>query len=37
VKQNGQIIPHNIAFGGILRVAQPKKAEGALAVARQKR
>jgi hypothetical protein len=25
VQQNGQLIPHNIAFGGILRVVPPKK------------
>jgi len=25
VKQNSQVIPHNIAFGGILRVMPPKK------------
>jgi hypothetical protein len=27
IKENGVTIPHNIAFGGILRVSKPKKAE----------
>ncbi len=33
VKQDGQLIPHNIAFGGILRVVPPKKDQGQTAVA----
>jgi hypothetical protein len=36
VKDQGQIIPHNIAYGGILRVVPPKKADNALAAANKK-
>lgn len=36
VKQNGQVIPHNIAHGGILRVVPPKKPETSVAAAGKK-
>jgi hypothetical protein len=36
VKENGQVIPHNIAHGGILRVVPPKKAETTVAAEAKK-
>jgi hypothetical protein len=36
VKQIGQVIPHNIAHGGILRVVPPKKSETTVAAAVKK-
>ncbi len=33
VPQNGQVVPHNIAHGGILRVVPAKKPDGGLATA----
>ena len=36
VKQNGQVIPHNIAHGGILRVVPPKKTDNTVATAAKK-
>jgi hypothetical protein len=36
VKDQGEVVPHNIAQGGILRVVPPKKAETKVAVADKK-
>jgi hypothetical protein len=36
VKENGQVIPHTIARGGILRVVPPKKTEAKVAAAEKK-
>ena len=36
VPQNGRVIPHTIAAGGILRVVPPKKAEARVAAAEGK-
>jgi hypothetical protein len=36
VPQNGRVIPHTIAAGGILRVVPPKKAEASMAAAEGK-
>jgi hypothetical protein len=35
IKQNGQLIPHTIAPGGILRIVPPKKEEGKVAAAQK--
>jgi hypothetical protein len=37
VKQDGHVIPHTIATGGILRIVQPKKQEAKVAVAEGKK
>jgi hypothetical protein len=37
VLQNGQVIPHTIAQGGILRIVPPKKADSKVAAAEQKK
>jgi hypothetical protein len=37
VKEHGQIIPHNLAFGGILRIVAPKKQEEKTVAATDKR
>jgi len=35
VKQNGQVIPHNIAQGGILRIVPPKKEDAKVAAVKE--
>ena len=37
VQQNGQLIPHNIAQGGILRIVPPKKDDAKIAAAEKKK
>jgi hypothetical protein len=36
ITQNGELIPHNIAHGGILRVVPPKKVDTKLAAVEKK-
>jgi hypothetical protein len=37
IQQNGQVIPHTIAQGGILRIVPPKKEDGKIAAAEKKK